>query len=173
MQVRSLLVVIVFFGLFVSGCVTTQEQLTQDEIRSLDAVYQVFEAHDMKILPNLCSSREVVAAEQKVKACENKDHEHGGSHAADGEGGHKFVVISKAIPDASGEYTQPVFNLGEQKYCYKSLYTATVEDKFIRVTKTTGSEESASRTKATVEPEILQEIAEQISGKVQGSGVAW
>ena len=77
MQVRSLLMIIVFWSLFMSGCVTTQDQLTQDEIRSLDAVNSVFEAHKMKILFDLCSSREVVAAMQKVQPCKNCDHEHG------------------------------------------------------------------------------------------------
>ncbi len=173
MKVRNLLVVIAFWGLLLSGCVTTQEQLTAEEIHTLNAVYSVFEDHDMKILPDLSSDRKMVAAQQKRKVLEHKDHDHGHMHDAHDEEVPKFVLIGKAIADASGEYAQPVFALGEQMYFYKILYTATLEDKFVRVTKTTGSEESPFRTEATVEPQILQDIAKEISGKVQGDGVAY
>lgn len=157
--------------LLLTGC-AAKDPLTAEEVKILDAVIDVLDKNEIVILPELCSARTIIAAKQMFKSFEGKEEEHQHDHnAGEEEGGHHYILIVKATPGASGKYLQPVLKMGSDDYFYKQLYTLQLEGKVIGMNKSTATEGDSSRSDAVVEQQLLQKIAQEVNGKVQGSSI--
>lgn len=161
----------VFFLL--TGC-AAKNSLTAEEVKILDSVTEVLEKQEIVFLPALCSTRTIVAAQQKFKPYEGAAEEHRHEHGKAGEEdrGHHYILIVEATPAADGTYSQPVVEMGPTRYFYKELYTVRLEGKYLAVTKSLAGEGRSSRTEAPVAPELLRKIAEGVNGRIEGSGIA-
>lgn len=156
-----------------SGCLAGSANLNPDEQKSFEAIHQVFEGRNFAILENLCTGRKIVAAEQHVEHFDEGEHYKGDGHDHDEEpgGGHSFVLIVRATPDESGNYLQPVLNLGNTKYYYEYLYTAEINDKMITINKSMATDTKADRQGKPCEREIIQALADRVGGTINGNSI--
>jgi hypothetical protein len=159
--------------LLLTGC-AAKNPLTAEEVKILDSVTDLLEEQEIVYLPELCSSRTIVAAQQMFKPYEGTAEEHRHEHgkAGEEEQGHHYILIVEATPAADGTYQQPVVKMGPTRYFYKELYTIRLEGKSLAVSKSLASEGNSSRSEAAVEPELLRKIAETVNGRLEGSGIA-
>ncbi|MCB2180786.1 MAG: hypothetical protein KQH63_02030 [Desulfobulbaceae bacterium] len=175
MNKKSLLFLAIPIFLFLlSACVTPTKEISEKQNRCADAAVEAFTQHGMEIVDDLCKENVVIitAAQQVFKTetghqC-NMQHD----HHAHAEQGHPFTLVVAATPDKNGEFSQKILQLGDKKFFYKVLYTATIRENEITLSKTVATEGSPSRTEETVEQELLEDIAESIGGKVEGTKIA-
>lgn len=159
------------FCFFLSACITTQKEVSEKEIRYAEAVVGAFLHHGLVIIDDLSEGNKIIAAQQMFKTEDGGicriDHDHS-SHI---EKGHPFTLVVQATPEENGEFSQKTIGLGEKKFFYKILYAATIEEKHITITKSIATEGSPSRSNESTERELLEDIAKNLNGKIQGDRI--